>query len=343
MKNRFFAACAILVAAPLLAFAAEPIKGIIPLKSGGEASISAVKDNLKTIKVRKQAYGPRDADFVILQIDLRVANETDAPIKVPNSVMMEVAFADAENAISFVDSAFFSDVNPFEETSVAAGQGVDRRIHFAHRKGLVPVALVNDRKDSIALMPETDPRFLAAAKIVRDIQAVESLMASAQGGTYAEVSAALEAGGLPLDVTDQKGLTLVYHAIMAKNEALLAALVKAGSDIHHRADYLATAVEPIHAAVIADNVNAFRALMKAGADPYCSIDGGDTPIAMAIRQNKVAFLPVFAELGVDFTKVKIRLVGSGDNDPLTFSKKKGNAEMAAFFEEYAKKHPFETK
>lgn len=101
---------------------------------------------------------------------------------------------------------------------------------------------------------ETDPRLLEIAEHCFDL---------ARNGATADLVAYLEAG-LPVDLTDARGNTLVMLAAYHGHAATVTALLERGADADRTND---RGQSPLAGAVFKGEPDVVRALVAGGADP----------------------------------------------------------------------------
>lgn len=103
---------------------------------------------------------------------------------------------------------------------------------------------------------------------------LESVFEMARTGDAAQLAPLLDAG-LPVDLTNSRGDTLLILAAYHQHPQTVAALLERGAEVNRINDMQQTAMS---CAVFRNNADIVRALLAAGADPDL---GGHTALAIA--------------------------------------------------------------
>lgn len=126
--------------------------------------------------------------------------------------------------------------------------------------------------------------------------------------------------GANVNTVNKDNLTPLFNAIQSDNEALIDMLLKANADV-------TIGTSPLHRAVLNNNIQTFRKIIAKNINIDPVNDYGNTPLAIAIREENEAIVEFLIAKGADLKKVpKHNLKGAylgqkkPDSIPLLFAK-----------------------
>lgn len=120
-----------------------------------------------------------------------------------------------------------------------------------------------------------------------ELEFIESIFGMARAGSTPELTAVID-GGVPVNLTNAKGDTLLILAAYHQHPSTVAALLQRGADTDRVNDMGQTAMA---CAVFRNNAEIVQALLDAGADPDV---GNHTALAIA-RQFGLAEMATLLE------------------------------------------------
>jgi hypothetical protein len=323
----------------------EPPAEEIAVDESFTITASNYKDKMKTIKLDGKKYAPTNSKDIFVRVDLEYTNTTDQKLEFPVQYAIELACLTETNEVVFAlpqaTDIFDGDIQDyFKKNYIESKKSKKKTLYFLRNKKHTPIAVTVDRKNVLLIKKET-PELPTLMDELTHLEKIENLMNLAKDSDYETIESYCAANDLSLGVLDYKGYSLLDYSIVFHNNDLINELMTHAIPIDYEIYRTTSKDSPLKLAVLANNPEAIRILVQNGENLNESFGQKDTPVQLALRENKVNLLPLFVELGIDFKNVTVNLIGGGDYDPLRFAQNRKFTEMIDFFTQYYEEHNLE--
>jgi hypothetical protein len=272
---------------------------------------------------------------VICSVKIDVRNDGEDEYKSQELQSVEMVLVNKDGEVEY--SPWTKPIDFSEKPSatnqqgpIYPGQSVSNTLYFVHSKGYVPAAFVSNRVEQLILLKGDDPRNEKLKAALAKASAIQTALQMASIMPFDVVSDFMTANGLDINYSNRNGISLLYAGIFSANDSVVEGAIRQGADIHSVIMMSIYPIEPIHAAVLANNKFAIRALLAAGASLTAKPKDGDEPAVLAARENNVDALKTLVEFGIDIKSVMIPMNWSPAIPITKFAQRPGYQAMLEY-------------
>lgn len=291
------------------------------------AEIISVKHGMTEIKSGGTYYSVINKSDVAMEVKVSVMNVGNETKTYRTPASFELLIKNAAGDLEFIkytkpDEFVGLGTAKYDEVEIRPGKSDTDSIFFIYPGESEPLAIVLNKVQPTFLISPEDENYVQAEEYINSSSVIERVFQMAMVMDFKIIKEFMDQNNIDINQKNTVGLSLLTLGIITENNRLVSDVLDAGAILYDPLYYKGSPIMPIHLAVFLHNKEIVETLIARGANINFQNNDIEHVGAIAIRKKDYDTLRFLKTMGVNLTKVKVRMAMSPSMSAVDYAKQK---------------------